>query len=125
MEKAKRTAGAIIEPLLLEGTHTREQIMAAITKERPELKSLTLAITKKFQAMEQAGQNPHLVEVDRPRHTATGQPIALLASRRKRRLDRLEQWAKETTDEVEAGFAKLKKFQSEVAAQPKARKVWP
>ena len=40
------------------------------------------------------------------------------------RLARLDKWAKETTDEVESNFAKLRKFQSEVAAQPKARKVW-
>ena len=67
------------------------------------------------------------VEVDRPRRTkgeAGETPAATLAKRREQRLARLDKWAKETTDEVESNFAKLRKFQTDVAAQPKARKVW-
>ena len=122
----KMSAGDVAEPMLLEGTHMRAEIMAAIAKARPDFKDPSAAVSNRFRDLVAQGKHPGLVEVDRPRRAkgkAGETPAATLAKRREQRLARLDKWAKETTDEVESNFAKLRKFQTDVAAQPKARKV--
>ena len=100
--------------------------MAAIAAARPDFKDPSAAVSNCFRKLVAQGKHPGLVEVDRPRRApgSAETPAATLAKRREQGLARLDKWAEETTDEVKAGFAKLRKFQADCAAQPKARKVW-
>lgn len=43
----------------------------------------------------------------------------------KRRLARLDEWAKRSTAEVEDGFRRLAEFRARAAKEPKHKRIWP
>lgn len=124
-EQKKVPAGDIAEPMLLAGTFTRAQIIEEIRRLRPDFKDPSAVISSRFRELVHAGKSPGLVEAARTTRQAASRLVEANSSRRREaKLARLEQWAKETTEAVSEGFAKLAEFQRKVAAQPKARKVW-
>ena len=130
-EDGKVSVKTILNGPLLAGTHTREQLIALLRAQRPDLKSPSSTVSKRMMLLQAEGKHPALIEVYKPaserkatggQRRRTGNPDARLPLADK--LAKLDAWAQRTTEEIQAGFKRLAAYQAKAAAEPKHRRVW-
>ena len=119
----KVSVPSIIDPMLLAGTHTRADIIAAVRSARPDYKDPAAPISDRFKALVIAGKNPGLVEGERkPR--AKGVPAGPTVRTIKQQMAKIDERAARVSEEVAAGFKWKDEFMAEVAKRPRAKHVW-
>lgn len=58
--KAKASIAEVVDPMLLKGGHTRQEVMDALHAKRPDLKpsSLSAGVSHRMAALQEAGKYP-------------------------------------------------------------------
>lgn len=131
-DDGKVSVKVILNGPLLAGTHTREQLIALLRAQRPDLKSPSSTVSKRMMLLQAEGKHPALIEVYKPasqrkatggQRRRTGNPDTRLPLQD--RLAKLDAWAARTTEEVSAGFKRMQAMRDKAAAEPRHRRVWP
>ena len=132
MSEEKISVKVILNPMLLAGTFTREEMIAELRKKRPDLASPSSTVSKRFMLLQAEGKQPAIKETARERKTAAtpGTKRAAAAgpassASLKERLAKIDEWAARADEEIMAGFRRRDEFLAKAAKEPKMRRIWP
>jgi hypothetical protein len=120
----KVSIASILEPMLLEGTYNRQELIAAVLAKRPEYKYPGAIVLVMFKKMTAAGRPVAIKDSDKRVVGIDAARLAQVAKRADERVARLDKWAAETTDMVADGFNRLGRFQAAWKAEPKHKRIW-
>lgn len=114
---------SVVDPMLLAGSHSRQEIMDAIRTARPDYKYPSSAVTNRFIALVQAGKTPAVKAA-----AAKGGIKAAVEGRvrkvRSEQMAKIEAWASRMDKEVADGFVRFHQAVEHNKSEPKPRKVW-
>ena len=116
----KHSIPGIVDPMLLTGKYTRQQIMDEVRRLRPDFKDPSAAVSNGLIRCHKRGEHPGLIEGERARHTGVkrGPSISTLADR----FAKIDAWAERATAEVAEGFRRFEAFMAKPV--PAVRRIW-